>query len=666
MTQNLTSIVLFFCTILPCFAQTTTSNGTYDFINFSKKDQYKTGYTTTQYRRIQGAPDGSVFVLGSYANTLDPDNLNIPSESSNLHSCFIIKFDKTGNVVWKDTISPKPFLDINGNPQKRQRLAVDLALDPDGNPVVLTECYFGKTVFNPYKSHYQFLEYKLIRYDKQNGSRKNEKEFQIESALENYLTYIFRIAVDKANCTYIAIEAMSNTSLRLDGLGFAGGGKNLIKLNPQLNGIWVKNINQFNGTHEIAEIATDDSCNVYMNARSFANQKAGVIISKYDSSGAVRWQNNFVGINNIDMYHPVGVAVIGNAVYASVYHKNPGLTVEGVLRRKSIEVDGTTYYPTGTAIYKLNKNSGTFIDFTTTLVRKYAFNYGFRASQVVQQGNYLYLTGASQLEDFTLGDFHYPNSTSVLMAKDQVLIKIDTAFQVQAFANTFAHRFSETLISPTEEGKIAWAGTFVHSTSFYQNPGKISNTTVPNYGGNQDHLFLTVVTPVAPTITKQTQTISFSAPSDTASAIFPISRTLTASSSSGLPVVFSVLSGPATISGNTIVINDAGTIVVKASQGGDNAWEAAPEIERNFSVTSTTTSLTDKSSTSEIYIYPNPSTGSFYLIASDEIESVLLTDALGRQETVKGKTEIRSNLKGLVLVRIKTRKGIFIEKIILE
>ena len=273
------------------------------FISFIKKDQHKSGYTTTRYKRIQGAPDGSVFVLGDYANTLDPDNMNIPSANSDIYGCFIIKFDKTGNVAWKDTLGPVSFLDVNGKVKKNQRLAVDLALDPDGNPVILTKYFWGETVYEPYKNYRNYMEYELVRFDKDNGTKTDEKRFLVVESLSNYLTYIYRIAIDKANNTYVALEARNNTFLRLDDKSFAGTGKNLIKFNADFNSVWVSNISQFDETHEIAEIATDDSCNVYINARSYtkgvdgAQGKAGIIVSKDDSSGTVRWQNNFTGIN---------------------------------------------------------------------------------------------------------------------------------------------------------------------------------------------------------------------------------------------------------------------------------------------------------------------------------------------------------------------------------
>jgi hypothetical protein len=55
--------------------------------------------------------------------------------------------------------------------------------------------------------------------------------------------------------------------------------------------------------------------------------------------------------------------------------------------------------------------------------------------------------------------------------------------------------------------------------------------------------------------------------------------------SSGLPVSLSVKSGPATISGNTVTITGAGTVVLAANQAGNTNYHAAAEVTTSFIVT---------------------------------------------------------------------------------
>ena len=61
--------------------------------------------------------------------------------------------------------------------------------------------------------------------------------------------------------------------------------------------------------------------------------------------------------------------------------------------------------------------------------------------------------------------------------------------------------------------------------------------------------------------------------------------TLIATASSGLPVSFQVLSGPATISGNAVMVTGPGMIQVQASQSGNADYAAATPVAFTFAVT---------------------------------------------------------------------------------
>jgi hypothetical protein len=72
------------------------------------------------------------------------------------------------------------------------------------------------------------------------------------------------------------------------------------------------------------------------------------------------------------------------------------------------------------------------------------------------------------------------------------------------------------------------------------------------------------------------QTIVFSPP---ASVMLPASPlALSASASSGLPVSFSIVSGPATLAGGQLTITGAGPVVVQATQAGNGEWLAASPV----------------------------------------------------------------------------------------
>jgi hypothetical protein len=59
---------------------------------------------------------------------------------------------------------------------------------------------------------------------------------------------------------------------------------------------------------------------------------------------------------------------------------------------------------------------------------------------------------------------------------------------------------------------------------------------------------------------------------------------LSAKASSGLPVTFEVISGPATLAGDTLRLGGAGLVTVRAGQAGDQAHYRAESVERTFCV----------------------------------------------------------------------------------
>ena len=87
------------------------------------------------------------------------------------------------------------------------------------------------------------------------------------------------------------------------------------------------------------------------------------------------------------------------------------------------------------------------------------------------------------------------------------------------------------------------------------------------------------------TISKSSQTIgAFSAISDKLLGTAPFALTAP-TSSSDWPVILSVKSGPATLSGNTVTLTGAGTVVLAANQAGNENYNAAPEVTTSFNVT---------------------------------------------------------------------------------
>jgi len=89
---------------------------------------------------------------------------------------------------------------------------------------------------------------------------------------------------------------------------------------------------------------------------------------------------------------------------------------------------------------------------------------------------------------------------------------------------------------------------------------------------------------------KGDQTINFASLTDKmyGNPPFPLSAT----ASSGLTVSFGVISGPASVSGSTASISGVGGVIFSASQPGDSNYNAAPSVNRGFTVNAAPLSVT--------------------------------------------------------------------------
>ena len=89
---------------------------------------------------------------------------------------------------------------------------------------------------------------------------------------------------------------------------------------------------------------------------------------------------------------------------------------------------------------------------------------------------------------------------------------------------------------------------------------------------------------------KTDQTITFEALTDKTFGDAPFD--LTATASSGLPVSFTVISGPASVTDNTVTITGAGEVTVEATQAGDDDYNAATPVQQSFTVNKAAQSIT--------------------------------------------------------------------------
>lgn len=98
---------------------------------------------------------------------------------------------------------------------------------------------------------------------------------------------------------------------------------------------------------------------------------------------------------------------------------------------------------------------------------------------------------------------------------------------------------------------------------------------------------------------KRTQTLSFPAIANQTLGVGPLR--LGATASSGLPTAYEVVTGPATLSGEMLTLNAAGTVTVRARQDGNDDFAAAVSMERTFVVSSVTSTTRTISGTVSYY-----------------------------------------------------------------
>jgi hypothetical protein len=79
------------------------------------------------------------------------------------------------------------------------------------------------------------------------------------------------------------------------------------------------------------------------------------------------------------------------------------------------------------------------------------------------------------------------------------------------------------------------------------------------------------------------QTLAFRFPTQLILTNTPI--TLSAAASSGLPVTFSVLSGPATLNRDQLLLTGVGQVTIRAEQAGNSQYQAV-SVDQTFTVTS--------------------------------------------------------------------------------
>jgi hypothetical protein len=193
-----------------------------------------------------------------------------------------------------------------------------------------------------------------------------------------------------------------------------------------------------------------------------------------------------------------------------------------------------------------------------------------------------------------------------------------TAVQQSIVVNTAAQAITFTASSPVTYGvsPITLAATGGASSNpvvftIVSGPGSISGNTLTvtgagaiviaaNQAGNTNYAAATQVT-ASIVVNTATQAITFTPPTTpVAYGTSPITLTATGGAS-GLPVVFSIVSGPGSITGSTLSVTGAGAIVIAANQAGNTNYAAATQVTRSVVVNLATPTVATVSAVTSAY-----------------------------------------------------------------
>lgn len=167
------------------------------------------------------------------------------------------------------------------------------------------------------------------------------------------------------------------------------------------------------------------------------------------------------------------------------------------------------------------------------------------------------------------------NPLTVLMDRDK---SVQAVFTVKSFA---------LFTSATTGGAVTQGGTYPPGTTVTVSAVPDALHRFVGWAGDAGGTLTTVTVLLdgpksvqAVFTDKTSQTLTFPAPGDQPVSGPPL--TLNAAASSGLPVSYTVLSGPAVLNGNQLQITGPGAVTVEARQAGDGFYLPAAPVVRTF------------------------------------------------------------------------------------
>lgn len=359
----------------------------------------------------------------------------------------------------------------------------------------------------------------------------------IQSTISTSYTSLAGVAVDGAGNLYLA----NQTSIVLQTPNGSGG---------------YTSSTLATGLNFAFSITVDASLNLYVN-----DAGAGAVYKYTNASGTYTRSTIATGLSNND-----GIAVdAGGVVYVvadgttsgilryfpngSGYTAQPAINAGTIPRTNGIALDGlgnlyiTSDVSTPIGVFKLDVSDPPAFDFPSTAV----------GSASASQNTVIQNVGNAAL----------------------TISSITSSNRNFAFAGAVNGATAACGSSLASAATCNVAATFTPQAAGAQSANGVVTDNSLNVAGSTQTVALSGTG-------LQAQTITFTQPATP--VLVGATATLSATSSSGMAVTFSITSGSATLNGNQITYNAAGPVVIAANQAGNGTYAAAPTVSRTVQV----------------------------------------------------------------------------------
>ncbi|WP_343745913.1 MBG domain-containing protein [Chitinophaga sp.] len=223
-------------------------------------------------------------------------------------------------------------------------------------------------------------------------------------------------------------------------------------------------------------------------------------------------------------------------------------------------------------------------------------------------GNTLSITGAGTVTVTAeqAGDVNYDAATPVpqsfSVAKAQLTVKADDKSREYGQNNPPLTYSYVGFVNGDDAAVIVGTINVSTTANILSQPG--SYPLIVNMGISQPANYTVAAANGTLSITTAQQSITFPAISD--KTYGDAAFALNATASSSLPVTYTVISGPATVSGNTVTLTGSGDVTIAADQAGDGNYNPAAQVTQTFRVNKAVLTVTANNKT-KAYKQPNPS-----------------------------------------------------------